>query len=126
MFFFFFKQKTAYEMRISDWSSDVCSSDLYPVAGPVTAEVALNIAEGSSSSHEGAVIDLTTSPATGNPDIKRYALDAEGLVLDRVSLRAGDDIRLTAPPPQFESASVLLTGESIGKASCRDRVWQYV
>src|SRR3546814_9935253 len=39
--FFFFKQKTAYEMRISDWSSDVCSSDLQlltiggaaPVAG---------------------------------------------------------------------------------------------
>src|SRR3546814_8826994 len=27
---FFFKQKTAYEMRISDWSSDVCSSDLEP------------------------------------------------------------------------------------------------
>src|SRR3546814_2064859 len=27
-FFFFFKHKTAYEMRISDWSSDVCSSDL--------------------------------------------------------------------------------------------------
>src|SRR3546814_2830658 len=27
-FFFFFKQKTAYEMRIGDWSSDVCSSDL--------------------------------------------------------------------------------------------------
>src|SRR3546814_1687492 len=32
--FFFFKQKTAYEMRISDWSSDVCSSDL---GDPVTA-----------------------------------------------------------------------------------------
>src|SRR3546814_16147237 len=30
--FFFFKQKTAYEMRISDWSSDVCSSDLCPLA----------------------------------------------------------------------------------------------
>src|SRR3546814_2426348 len=29
MFFFFFKQKTAYERRISDWSSDVCSSDLF-------------------------------------------------------------------------------------------------
>src|SRR3546814_16190998 len=29
MFFFCFKQKTAYEMRISDWSSDVCSSDLH-------------------------------------------------------------------------------------------------
>src|SRR3546814_11891864 len=48
--FFFFKQKTAYEMRISDWSSDVCSSDLaiaklhvgglaVPVQGEVTAIV---------------------------------------------------------------------------------------
>src|SRR3546814_11153440 len=34
VYFFFFKQKTAYEMRISDWSSDVCSSDLF--ARPVT------------------------------------------------------------------------------------------
>src|SRR3546814_9535643 len=32
-FVFFFKQKTAYEMRISDWSSDVCSSDLDDQAG---------------------------------------------------------------------------------------------
>src|SRR3546814_8225842 len=32
LFFFFFKQKTAYEMRISDWSSDVCSSDLSGLA----------------------------------------------------------------------------------------------
>src|SRR3546814_1596828 len=31
--FFFFKQKTAYEMRISDWSSDVCSSDLVEKVG---------------------------------------------------------------------------------------------
>src|SRR3546814_1745484 len=30
---FFFKQKTAYEMRISDWSSDVCSSDLHRIGG---------------------------------------------------------------------------------------------
>src|SRR3546814_3471601 len=33
LFFFFFKQKTAYEMRISDWSSDVCSSDLRARSG---------------------------------------------------------------------------------------------
>src|SRR3546814_10803136 len=33
---FLFKQKTAYEMRISDWSSDVCSSDLSPRLGPRT------------------------------------------------------------------------------------------
>src|SRR3546814_16333959 len=37
--FFFFKQKTAYEMRISDWSSDVCSSDLAP---PCTDDIPNN------------------------------------------------------------------------------------
>src|SRR3546814_14593606 len=36
VFFFFFKQKTAYEMRISDWSSDVCSSDLMFTHAPFT------------------------------------------------------------------------------------------
>src|SRR3546814_11265090 len=36
LFFFFFKQKTAYEMRISDWSSDVCSSDLGGLLFPYT------------------------------------------------------------------------------------------
>src|SRR3546814_5055554 len=34
LIFFFFKQKTAYEMRISDWSSDVCSSDLRGARAP--------------------------------------------------------------------------------------------
>src|SRR3546814_1751617 len=34
-FFFFFKQKTAYEFRISDWSSDVCSSDLQHIRLPI-------------------------------------------------------------------------------------------
>src|SRR3546814_9303051 len=37
--FFFFKQKTAYEMRISDWSSDVCSSDLPEFSIPALALV---------------------------------------------------------------------------------------
>src|SRR3546814_2662037 len=41
VFIFFFKQKTAYEMRISDWSSDVCSSDLYLV-GSVASELTWN------------------------------------------------------------------------------------
>src|SRR3546814_11207292 len=41
VFFFFFKQKTAYEMRISDWSSDVCSSDL--VISPIAAEAVRRI-----------------------------------------------------------------------------------
>src|SRR3546814_4400943 len=38
--FFFFKQKTAYEMRISDWSSDVCSSDLEGQARHVRLDLA--------------------------------------------------------------------------------------
>src|SRR3546814_15920030 len=42
--FFFFKQKTAYEMRISDWSSDVCSSDL-ALEGVALALPALKRAE---------------------------------------------------------------------------------
>src|SRR3546814_10132875 len=37
VFFFFFKHKTAYEMRISDWSSDVCSSDLLAALCPASA-----------------------------------------------------------------------------------------
>src|SRR3546814_991305 len=37
--FFFVKQKTAYEMRISDWSSDVCSSDLLDRVAPLCRDV---------------------------------------------------------------------------------------
>src|SRR3546814_1792879 len=46
LFFFFFKQKTAYEMRISDWSSDVCSSDLamFVADGSEAAEAAIKLA----------------------------------------------------------------------------------
>src|SRR3546814_2560473 len=51
-FFFFCKQKTAYEMRISDWSSDVCSSDLV-VAVPALAAVA------------GLLVGSASSPAAG-------------------------------------------------------------
>src|SRR3546814_6258274 len=44
--FFFFKQKTAYEMRISDWSSDVCSSDLVAAAKDQDADAFVRGAEG--------------------------------------------------------------------------------
>src|SRR3546814_2041176 len=47
-FFFFFKQKTAYELRISDWSSDVCSSDLsVTLLNEVTSPVLNAITSGS-------------------------------------------------------------------------------
>src|SRR3546814_9738360 len=49
-FVFFFKQKTAYEMRISDWSSDVCSSDL-PLAEAVDGD-GLSLAEMVADGHD--------------------------------------------------------------------------
>src|SRR3546814_10528365 len=47
--FFFFKQKTAYEMRISDWSSDVCSSDLCSCAQTSSLDVGARLAAACSS-----------------------------------------------------------------------------
>src|SRR3546814_8768906 len=44
--FVFFKQKTAYEMRISDWSSDVCSSDLIPLTKLSTADASAALSPG--------------------------------------------------------------------------------
>src|SRR3546814_10864591 len=44
--FFFFKQKTAYEMRISDWSSDVCSSDLARPAASISLADIIEAVEG--------------------------------------------------------------------------------
>src|SRR3546814_18354154 len=50
--FFVFKQKTAYEMRISDWSSDVCSSDLCPgLSGPHAAPAGLRFGPGQPAYH---------------------------------------------------------------------------
>src|SRR3546814_14001675 len=63
---FFFKQKTAYEMRISDWSSDVCSSDLIRIKEDITDEV-YAIITGSwahfLSSLKGKRVDKDTSAA---------------------------------------------------------------
>src|SRR3546814_10116926 len=42
---FFYKQKTAYEMRISDWSSDVCSSDLIAIGPRMAEDLVIALAE---------------------------------------------------------------------------------
>src|SRR3546814_3877905 len=57
--FFFFKQKTAYEMRISDWSSDVCSSDL------VRGAEALDLLKAWGTGHPGGVATLHAGSAQG-------------------------------------------------------------
>src|SRR3546814_8893523 len=79
--FFFFKQKTAYEMRISDWSSDVCSSDLRQRTAPR---------------------DPSSAIAAIRKDRLRRAIDL--LVTNEAAL----------------------TAAKIGRASCRERVCQYV
>src|SRR3546814_17942 len=64
--FFFFKQKTAYEMRISDWSSDVCSSDLIVYTQPKSVEAYRSTGHFPDGTvlvkelYEGASDDLTT------------------------------------------------------------------
>src|SRR3546814_4102005 len=70
--FFFFKQKTAYEMRISDWSSDVCSSDLFvrDQAAP-SASVILKLQPGRalSDAQVRSVVNLVASSVPGmKPD----------------------------------------------------------
>src|SRR3546814_9074043 len=57
---FFFKQKTAYEMRISDWSSDVCSSDLLDVVLPVLHGALLDWRKGNAPS---SATDAIAGPA---------------------------------------------------------------
>src|SRR3546814_5870902 len=85
---FFFKQKTAYEMRISDWSSDVCSSDLAIVA-----------------------------ERTG------YPTEMLGLDADLEADLGIDSIKRVEILGAFQKA---MPAAEIGRASCRERGWQYV
>src|SRR3546814_2065256 len=81
--FFFFKQKTAYDMRISDWSSDVCSSDLLLARG--TADKAGRLAFPSALPEPE-----TYSSCEENPDMAK----SEGHAL-MVSARAEGDFSFT-------------------------------
>src|SRR3546814_8276332 len=89
--FFFFKQKTAYEMRISDWSSDVCSSDLAEAdeAGPLFAfqgEADPHAADRDRRRRRGA------GHAVAGLDLTRRITRRAGLVVARLEL---DGPRLT-------------------------------
>src|SRR3546814_7398092 len=65
LLFFFFKQKTAYEMRISDWSSDVCSSDLFGADVDFLVPNRFETGYGLSP----AVVDLACAHHGGKPDL---------------------------------------------------------
>src|SRR3546814_6122401 len=65
--FLFFKQKTAYEMRISDWSSDVCSSDLVPFV-LVTALTACGQSEAPQKAADSKANIPTVEALAANPE----------------------------------------------------------
>src|SRR3546814_4548218 len=95
---FFFKQKTAYEMRISDWSSDVCSSDLTP------------------SRHRSLAfgVKFVLAFSIANPAI---------LLASWVGGRSGEFTQLYLILAAIAAVAAVV---EIGRASCRERVCQYV
>src|SRR3546814_5560823 len=97
-FFFFFKQKTAYEMRISDWSSDVCSSDLVKTLAGVR-DVALG------GKHSLILKTDDSLWACGSNEFGQLG---------------NGGTRNAQTPVQ------IMDGVKIGRASCRERVCQYV
>src|SRR3546814_6100198 len=96
--FFFFKHKTSYEMRISDWSSDVCSSDLRALSKILEAGV-----RGANSFDDKAI--------------------ATFLRKNRVETIHG---RLRFDGPGNYGDDLMKIKQEIGRASCRERVCQYV
>src|SRR3546814_2900539 len=83
--FFFFKQKTAYEMRISDWSSEVCSSDLSGISNKEKAHTRELYAEGKASREElldseiGAYHTKGTCTFYGTANTNQMMMEAMGL-----------------------------------------------
>src|SRR3546814_2811416 len=75
--FFFFKQKTAYEMRISDWSSDVCSSDLSTAVPALGNRICPH-----SVRHHGS-IHLLHGKAGASPPDRLQAQDSDSGALPR-------------------------------------------
>src|SRR3546814_5588585 len=95
--FFFFKQKTAYEMRISDWSSGVWSSDLD----------ASDVGHGAVADGVDLVLAVVGPVGGAQPPHRRR--------------RASPARPAQRPPPQHRA-----TLREIGRASCRERVCRYV
>src|SRR3546814_14387056 len=79
MLFFFFKQKTAYEMRISDWSSDVCSSDL--IGGSSEQPIIIDAIGCGDPGHGIAlphiILDRRVEKGVGNWAARRYGIEEE-------------------------------------------------
>src|SRR3546814_11646742 len=105
--FFFFKQKTAYEMRISDWSSDVCSSDL-PCGWK------------SHGAADWRYRVCTPACKDDSPTGRQMELLLKNSGLGR------SHARFCAKSRWFYALKNRLFIREIGRASCRERVCQYV
>src|SRR3546814_5723711 len=105
---FFFKQKTAYEMRISDWSSDVCSSDLKRLCH-ARPRCGLPIGNLSSQFFSNIYLDALDQFVKHTLKAKRY-------------LRYVDDFVLF----HHDREQLVRWQQQIGRASCRERVCKYV
>src|SRR3546814_3832139 len=111
--FFFFKQKTAYEMRISDWSSDVCSSDL----GATGAHMAkCLVAHAITAVRHVRLVEHDAQAETC------WGLDGRVVFGAVLAQHFVEQRRLQQLP--VEQAGVERC--QIGRASCRERVCQYV
>src|SRR3546814_6843928 len=113
MSFFFFTQKTAYELRISDWSSDVCSSDLFQLICkllPIGGDCGQRFASGRQRFLRRLMLRLQI--------VETIEVCRENLMLGFAGLQ---DLR--SSPGDLQRLNK--TGE-IGRASCRERVCQYV
>src|SRR3546814_2675940 len=147
--FFFFKRKTEYELRISDWSSDVCSSDLVYAPTAADARAVASALRERFAATDG-IVDIDTSMEADAPreivvvDRARaahlgisQASIAQTLQLalsgfDASYLRDGASkyavpLRLRLPAGDQASMDALLALRvQLGRAACRDRVCQSV
>src|SRR3546814_7552085 len=107
VFFFCFKQKTAYEMRISDWSSDVCSSDLYARRMRSTAP---KLKQHKKWPENRSQMHLP-SPATRNKDMTPASSPQQNGTIRR---RAKRNCRLIANPIQIANKNSASAPSAIG------------
>src|SRR3546814_2416434 len=128
--FFFFKQKTAYEMRISDWSSDVCSSDLWRIeGGSFYARNCMGFAYARAERWAPAIVafEQGADEAERNGEMAQSArLWAQA---GNAALAGGDAAKAR---DDFDAALArglpdgMAKGEEIGRAPGRERGCQYV
>src|SRR3546814_5144359 len=95
---FFFKQKTAYDLRISDWSSDVCSSDLESRQVGRQGRQHLRTVQGAAPAHPGQVAEEPLVQQLGDADRRQ-----------RTQVRVGDVGELEHYPGARPSAAERLT-----------------